>query len=368
MQPSEIIRQAWQQVLHHRSLWLFGIILALTTFSWSSLATLSRTGGDDQSEPGIQIQRRSYETFGDALERSLKEELDSVSEELEDLVAQELDLQVNVDIVTILASLLGIGVILYLLVKSLRYISEVALIRLIDQDHQAGVRAGIREGFRLGWSRVAFRLFLIAVVINLVATAVGLLLMTLIFSPLPLWVDSGEEVVAAGAIITAALFFLAIFFLILGGMGATLVRILAWRVAVLEGKGVIASVYRGFSLLRHNLRALLPLALVGLGVNLTYPTLIAVLAVPLFAMGLLIGGLPGLVLGGVASLSGAGETALVLGITVAALILMIVIAAPLAFVDGLREIFLSSIWTQAFRRLLQLEVEMEQSPPKIASD
>lgn len=368
MKTSEIVKQAWQQVVHHRSLWIFGFLVALTTFSWGSMALFGRSSNGDPTETGIQIQRRSYETFGDALERGIKEELDQASEELESLMAQELDLQVSIDIVAIFASLVGIGATFYLIAKVLRYVSEVALIRLIDEHHQTGIRSGIKDGFRLGWSWVCLRLFMITLVINLVAAAAGLLLLALIFSPLPLWVDRGEGVVAAGAIITAALFFIAIFVIILGRMGATLVRILAWRAAALDGTGVVASAYRGFSLLRHNWKRLVPLSLIGLGVNLAFPTLIAVLVIPLIGLGVVLGGVPGLIFGGVANLAGTGDSAVILGITAAVLILFVVVVAPLAFVDGLREVFLSSIWTQAYRELMRLELEEQTAPPNLDID
>ena len=367
MNTSTIIKGAWQNVVRYRSLWVFGFILALTTVSWGTLAALRNTGDEDQSDAGIQIQRRSYESFPEAFERAIQEELDQAAEEL-DTFAEELNITIKSDIVTILTGLAALAAVLYLIGKVARYVSETALIRLVDRLEESGQESGVREGFRLGWSPVALRLYLITAIVNLVAAAAGLLLFAIIFSPLPLWVKGSETTVVAGAIITGALFFVVIFVLVVGGMGVTLVRIFSWRAAALEGLGITASVYRGYTLVRRNLKRLLPVGLVGLGVNLAYPALIGVLGVLLFGLGLLLGGVPGLLVGGLASLAAAGETAVIIGIAVGSLILFAVIIAPLALVDGLREVFLSGIWTLTFRELVRIESEIEQMAPDLPLD
>ena len=368
MNTSAIIKAAWQRVVHYRALWVFGFILALTTVSWGTLAALSSSGDGDQSDAGIQIQRRSYETFPEAFERAVREEFDQAAEELDTFFAQELNLTIESDIVTILIGLAVFAAALYVIGKVARYVSETALIRLVDRREESGQESGVREGFRLGWSPVALRLYLITAIVNLVAAAAGLLLFAIIFSPLPLWVEGSEMTVIAGAIITGALFFVVIFVLVVGGMGVTLVQLFSWRAAALEGLGITASVYRGYTLVRRNLKQLLPLGLVGLGVNLAYPALIGLLAVLLFGLGLMLGGVPGLLVAGLASLASAGETAVIIGIAVGTLILFAVIIAPLALVDGIREVFLSGMWTLAFRELVRMESEVEQMVPDLPLD
>jgi hypothetical protein len=244
----------------------------------------------------------------------------------------------------------------------------IALFRLVDEYAASGEQHTVRDGLRLGWSRTAWRLFFIELLINLVAAAAGLLLFALIFAPLPLWVEGEETTIWVGAILTAGLFFLAIFLVIVGAMGVALVKFMARRACALEGLGVTASVYRGYTLVRQNLRKLLPLGLVMLGVNVGWPALMVVLGVLLFGVGVLVGGLPGLVVGGLASLAAAGETAIIVGVVIGVVILFLVLIAPLMLLDGMREAFLSSMWTFAYRALCDMEREVQAAPPDVVID
>src|SRR5690606_34892168 len=79
--------------------------------------------------------------------------------------------------IALLCVLLLIGV----LGRILHYVSQVALIRMVDEHERSGTKPGFRVGWRLGWSRSAWRLFLIdlllylpVIVITLVSIALGL--------------------------------------------------------------------------------------------------------------------------------------------------------------------------------------------------
>jgi hypothetical protein len=363
MNHSAIIKQAWRTLLRYRTLWLFGLVLALTTVSWGSLALLSGGSDGDTSGAGIEITRRPGETFGEAVERSLRQELRSAQNDLDLALDELLGISVAYDLGAVLVTLAAIVAGFYVLGRIARYLSETALIRLVDKTADSGEQHTVRHGLKLGWSRTAWRLFLIELLINLVAAAVGLLLFALLFAPLPLWVEGEERTIWIGAVLTAGLFFLAIFVVIVGAMGVALVKFMARRACALEGMGVTASVYRGYTLVRQNLRKLVPLGLVMLGINVGWPALMAVLGVLLFGVGVLVGGLPGLVVGGLASLAGTGETAIILGAAIGAIILLAVLIAPLMLLDGMREAFLSSMWTLAYRALCDFEREAQATPP-----
>ena len=56
----------------------------------------------------------------------------------------------------------GIALLLVVLVLAfvgavVRYVSETALIRMVDQHEVTGEKLGVRQGFRLGWSPVSRR-------------------------------------------------------------------------------------------------------------------------------------------------------------------------------------------------------------------
>jgi hypothetical protein len=364
MNYTQILKGAWHNVLNYRALWTYGIVLALVTFSWQTAAFAGR---DDQgNDPGgIHIERRSYETFGEAVKRTLRQEIYQADRSLEDFLSNVLNIEVESNIAAVIKVLLPIAIALYIVSKVARYVSETALIRMVDRHQETGQQQTVRQGFHLGWSRSAWRLFLIGILINLVAVAASLLLFALILGPLPLWVTGRESTVIIGALLTAALFFLAIFIVVLVVAAVSMLKILSRQACAIEGLGVTASVYRGYTLLRQNLKRILPIGLVMLAVNAVWPALIGVLLVMLFGVGILLGGLPALLVNWLAGLAAAGETAVITAAAVGVTILILILATPLAWLDGMRQVFLSSMWTLSYRELCKLEQLAQVAPPDV---
>ena len=58
-----------------------------------------------------------------------------------------------------------------------RYVSETAVIRMVDEYEGSGNKMTVRQGFRIGWSRTAWRLFLINLIVNLPVIALVLVLL-----------------------------------------------------------------------------------------------------------------------------------------------------------------------------------------------
>ena len=87
MKTSQILNQAWHNVLHYRTLWLFGMVLALVTASWGSAWMLSPQDDDLQVERGITIQPRADETFWQAWDRTWDEESARFNRDLREIFA-----------------------------------------------------------------------------------------------------------------------------------------------------------------------------------------------------------------------------------------------------------------------------------------
>lgn len=119
--------------------------------------------------------------------------------------------------------------------------------------------------------------------------------------------------------------------------------------------GVIASVRRGYAVVRQNLKNVGLTWLLMVGVGLAWPVLLVPLVLALVGVGTLLGGLSGLLAGGLASLIGAGEAPVFLSLAVGVSIFLLVLVAPLAFLNGLREVFVSNTWTLTYRELSALE-------------
>jgi len=363
MNYSQILKQAWHNVRHYRALWVFGIILALVTLSWETAALFNRN--DQGQPPGINITRRSNETFGEAAERAFKQRFDQIERDLNEFLSEALQLEVESDLSTLITALFFIAMFLFVAGRVARYVSEAALIRMVDREQETGQQQSFRQGLRLGWSRCAWRFFFIELLINLVTIAASLLLFALIFSPLPLWVQGSEGTIIVFAFLTAALLMLAIFVVIVAAVAVTLLKIFARNACALEGLGVVASVYRGYTLLRQNFKRVLPLGLIGLAVNAGWPVLLGISSIILFGMGILVGGLPALLLYWLLGLVMAGETPLFIAIGFGVVVGFLILIAPLAWLGGLRQVFVSSMWTLAYRELCQLEQEALSTPPEV---
>jgi hypothetical protein len=249
----------------------------------------------ETSQSGITIQPRDGEDFWDAVERTVG--------------------------AAFLVTLAAIFVAFSLIRLVGRYLSRTALIRMVDRHQATGQRQSVRQGFRGGWSRQTWQLFFIELFINAVTLAVILLLFALVFGPLPLWVDGAEGTIFALSILTAAFFFLAIFLVILAGVLASIVKRFARRVCVIEEAGITASVCGGYRLARQNLKEMMPLVVVMVAINLSWPIVAGVSVLLLFGAGLLVGGLPGLITGNLLALLTTGSAPVVVGAVLGGLIL-----------------------------------------------
>lgn len=363
MNQTSILKTAWTNVVHYRALWLFGILLALATFSAGSALTWTPDRDSDLPHRGVSVQRRDDETLWEAIDRTYQAEIDRANRELDQLFA-ELNIGIRSDIVAFFYTLLGISLSLYLARLVFRYLSRTALIRMVDQHQETGQKATVRQGFRLGWSRQTWQLYFIELLVNLVVIAAGLLLFALIFGPLPLWVGGGEGAIFTFSILTAGLFFLGIFLVIVACVLAKLVKLFARRACVLEKTGVTASIHQACSLVRQNLKEMMPLVMVMVGLDLSWPFLAGVLLILLFGVGVIMGGLPGLLTGNLLTLLSTGATPVVVGAVLGGLILVAVLVAPLVWLDGMRQVFLSSMWTLTYRQLRQREADLREISPE----
>ena len=126
-----------------------------------------------------------------------------------------------------------------------------------------------------------------------------------------------------------------------------------------------ASVYRGYSLVRGNLRQLVLPALVMLAINFGWPVLVVVLVLVLLGIGIVVGGLPAVLINWLAGMAAGETTAVVIAVSFGLLLLILVLVAPLVWLDGLRQVFLSSMWTLTYRELGRLERLAQEVPPDL---
>jgi hypothetical protein len=362
MDYSKIFRQAWRNVLHYRALWLFGIVLALTAFSWESALIL---GGDNDargSENGLQIVRQDDETLPEAFRRTVGEEIDAAKAEidranrdLERFFARELDVEIESDLLAIVAVVAALMLSGYIIAKTAGYVGDAALIRTVNDTAETGEQHTVRQGWRLGWSRSALRFFLIDLLVDGAAVVAVIVTFLLVFAPLALWATGNTAAGVIGTIFTVGLFIPSLVLAIIAAALLSLVKGFSRRACALEGLGVTASARRGFAIVRRYLKEMLPVWLVTLGVNISWPFLMGPVVILSIVLGFVCGVIPALLLGGLALLVAEGAAMWILVAAVGILFFLLGFAAPLVFLAGLREVFLSSVWTLTFRELKQME-------------
>jgi hypothetical protein len=339
MDHIKVLKRAWEIIWRYRVLWVFGIIVALTA-GWGGGAQYIVRGED--FAPGRQ------------------------------LPIEEIPPEVVNALIAIGIGLACVIVILIVASAVARYVAETALIRMVDDYEETGEQRSVRQGFRMGWSRTAFRLFLIKLLIGLPTALVFILLFALAAAPLLLWTTKSTVAWVIGTVAAIGLFFLILFLAIVVTTVLSLLRKFFWRACALEELGVIESIRHGFGVVRQHLKDVGIMWLIMIGVQIGWTiALISITIVLLPAIILLIvvaavlGGLPGLLVFGLTNLFFDGVVPWILAAMVGIPIFALVVAVPWLFLGGLMEVFKSSTWTLTYRELRaleSLETEPEQLP------
>jgi hypothetical protein len=327
MDHFKILRRAYHITLNYRALWIFGILLALASPSSSggSSSGGGSSGGGFFPPPG-NFHGLSW-NIGQIWPR----------------------------LAGILVVLICLVLLLAVVFTILRYLSETSLIRMVDRYETDGQTVSVREGFRLGWSRAAFRIFLTDLVIGFVGVLAFLLLSLIAAAPLLVWRVDSQAAHAFGTALSIGLFLLVLLLFITAAIVFSIALQFIHRAVILEDLGVGDAIRRGFSLVRSRLGDVVVMALLLLGLSIAW----VVVMIPVFLLlalaGLVLGGLPGLLVGGIARLFAEGALPYILGALVGVPIFLLVVMAPILVLSGLYETYQSSVWTLTFREVKALE-------------
>ena len=401
MKHSEVFRQAWRMVWRYRALWVFGIILALTTASWPGVTSI---GGDDDEDRGslvyvlpngaiIEIPGDDDRSDDDGnLIFNYKHQADGRPYHRGDVVISynsPNDLSVGVVAVersgrlylrtvdvrprTVWAILaLGIGlacaaVILFIASRIAHYVAETALIRMTSDYSETGKRHGMWQGLRIGWSRSAWRLFLVDLAIDLPVATVLTLLFLVALVPLLLWTVGSTVAGVVGTLSTISLVLLAIFAAVVAGVFVPLLRRVFRRACALEGLKVGQAIRQGFTIIVDNLLDVGLTWLITIGVRIALAVVMVPVVLILVTVSATLSGTLALLVGGLTGLALEGATPWVLGAVAAVSTFLLVLATPLAFLGGLLEVYLSSTWTLTYRQLRGLKSLTQEPQPELST-
>jgi len=375
MDPVKILKRAWHILWSYRALWVFGLILALTAAgsSGGSGNSGTRFSGDGNNQ-GYQapLPENWREEIGKAFAEVGKEFSRILQDGLPALGISKGEL----------TALIWIAVIFFLVMTVIglamaiaRYVSETAIIRMVDEYETTDTKLSVRQGFRIGWSRTSWRLFLINLIVNIpIFLLLGFLAVLGFVIFMAVTGRSGSFGVA-GVIAGIGSAFLAIFAVVIISIVLGLLRHFFWRVCALEEVGVGESLRRGFAMVRENWKdvGLMWLVMIGLGIAWAVVSILAFfLLIPILIITAIIGAavaaIPGLLLVGMFSLFLSGYLPwIVAGIFVLPLF-FVVTFSPLVLLTAWQQVFSSTVWTLTYREIKALPAQIPETEPGPVGD
>jgi hypothetical protein len=236
-----------------------------------------------------------------------------------------------------------------------RFVSETALIRMVDEYEDSGKQLTFREGFRLGWSRVAWKMFLMDLLVGLSFITAFLTLLALAALPLLVWLTKNTPVQIIGTVVSVGLILLLVFAAIIAGLAVTLIMVFARRVCALENLGVRASLRRSYEIIKQRLGDIVMMGVIMFGIGLVWAIAIIPVILAIIIVAALIAGLPALLVASIASFFTDGSTSWIVAAIVATPIFLIAVIVPGALIGGWQQVFYTSAWTLTYREALVLE-------------
>jgi len=329
MNHIKILKRALDITINYRALWIFGMLLALTTGSGSG------NGGSSSSSPDTNPPDINWQNpFG----------------ELPHFSTEVINMWIGIAI--------GLACLILILIVAgniARYVAETALIRMVDEHEKDGEQLTIRQGFRLGWSRAAWKMFLMDLLVGLSFMAAFLLLLAIAALPLLVWLSKNTPLQVLGTVISCGLILLLVFAAIVAALAVSLILIFARRVCALENLGARASLRRGYEMVKQRPGEVILMGVIMFGIGLLWVlvTIPVILAVIIAAA--LIAGLPALLIGSIVGFFTQGYTPWIVAAIVGAPIFLVAVIIPGALVGGWQQVFSSSAWTLTYRETLALE-------------
>lgn len=296
MDYSRILKRAVEITWRHKALWFFGFLLALVS-----------GGGGGGGGQGVQY--RIGET---------------------DLARPEWVWGLALLVLVLVFVLVVLAVVL-------SNISRGALIGMVREAEEIG-NTSTRSGWRIGRS-LMWPLIGIDLVTVIPAFIAAMVLLAMAMTPLLLLLAEREALTVLGILLTVLLALAVVAVIIVAGTVLGIVRELAYRQCVLEGKGAWQSIRGAYRMVRAHLRNVGMMWLLLFGIDLAA----SVIALPLILVAF------GLAAGAGATVYATTES--IAGAVVIGLLLGLPAALLLELVGGVYLVFQSSAWTLAYREL-----------------
>ncbi len=352
MDPVKIIKRSWHILWSYRALWVFGLILALAAGGSSGNSNSSyKQNSGETSQVTPQSMQEAFRSFQSEVHKLFEQGIPQI-----DITGRDLT-----TFLWVIGAFVLVMLVVGIMMAIARYVSETAVIRMVDEYETSGEKMTVREGFRIGWSRTAWRLFLINLIVNLPAIALALILLIAGTGVYFAWVNGTANFAAFSTVVAVVLGFITIFAVVVLTIILYLLRNFFWRISVLEGTGVRESLRRGWTFALENWKnvGLMWLVMIGVGIVWAVASVILfVITIPVVivtaVIALLVSALPFLLLAGLFStfLSGALPW-IAAGLFMAPLFFTLAFS-PWVLLGGWKQIFSSTVWTLTYREIKAL--------------
>jgi hypothetical protein len=351
----KILKRAWHILWSYKVLWIFGILLAI--FSGGQGGS---SNGGNGSGSGFQFNGNDIQDFYTNTNPVVQQFAQWFQQNIEPLF-----LHPEEHIVTFIW--IGVGLLLFILIVGIlsalvRYPSEIAVLRMVDEYEQTGTKVKFKQGWKLGWNRRAFRIWVIDLVVSLPAIFFFAILFSLAVLTFFTIRNGSQTVIASGVIAAIGCAFIFILVFIALAVLIGLLRQFFVRTAALENTGIGESFRQGWSMFKRNWKsaALMWLVMLGIGIGVGIASLIVFfLLIPVYLVLILpafiVAAIPGLTVFGITSIFASGPLAWILGLLAALPFFLLIVFAPLTLVGGWYKIFESTVWTLAYREMKALE-------------
>src|SRR5258706_13992228 len=263
MDPVKILKRSWYILWSYRALWVFGLILALAAGSASSHSSNNNNFRSEQNRGG------SLQVTPQGMQEAFKEFRSKVQSLFEQGMPQsDISGKALTTFLWVIGAFILVMLVVGIVMTIARYVSETSVIRMVDEYEASGNKMTVRQGFRIGWSRTAWRLFLINLIVNLPAIALVLVLLITGVGVYLAWVNGTANFAAFSTVATIVLAFISIFVVVILSIVLRLLRNFFWRGSVLEDIGVRESLSPGFAVVLENWKnvGLMWLVMIGLGI------------------------------------------------------------------------------------------------------
>ena len=353
LDPVKILKRSWHILWSYRALWVFGLILAMAAGSSSS----NSSNGNYRQDQG-QPQQLTRQDVQQGMQE-FKQELHKIFEQ--GIPEADITGPALTTFLWVIGAFVLVMFVVGIIMAIARYVSETAVIRMVDDYEGTGNKMTVRQGFRIGWSKTAWRLFLINLIVNLPMIALMLVLLFAGIGVYFAWVNGTANFAAFSTVATIVLAFISIFVVVVLTIGLHLLRNFFWRVSVLEDTGVRESLQRGFALVLENWKSvgLMWLVMIGLGIVWAVASIILiVISIPVVlvtaVVAVLVSAIPFLLFVGIFSTFLAGWLPWVAGGLFVAPLFFTLAFSPWLLLGSWQSVYTSTVWTLTYREIKAL--------------